>query len=268
LTGDCNVILPENETDLTRPLTIKVINLEKDAARRQAVTENLKDFNGGNWSFFKALGSDSPCSHVPDPAGQLIRYGRELGPGEIGCFKSHVAVMQAFIADPDAEWLLVLEDDVWVDVLFDYQKVIRDAEKLGINYVRLYAKRFKPARVIHGWGEHQLIRYETDPYGTQAYLINKPGAQRFLESVKTITMPIDDELSRFWVNGLDTYAVYPFPVIEKSARSNLSGERARRKADLKFGIIGHTWFRISEKIAKTLANLSFLIRLNAIRRRL
>jgi len=249
-------------------LTVRVINLKTDEARRQSVTENLGAFNGGNWRFFNAMRSDSPSDYVSDPAQQLIRFGRELGPGEIGCFKSHAAVMQAFVQDGESDWLLVLEDDVWVDTGFDYQNVITIAEKLDIAYVRLYAKRFKPGTVIHGWHEHQLVRFKTDPYGTQAYLINKAGARRFLASVKAITMPIDDELGRFWANGLDLYAVYPFPVIEKSARSNIAGERARRKADLKEVALAHTWFRISEKLAKTLSNLKFLIAVRGLKRRL
>ena len=38
------------------------------------------------------------------------RHGRDVRPGEIGCYLSHLAAMQAFLAT-DAEHALILEDD-------------------------------------------------------------------------------------------------------------------------------------------------------------
>ncbi|MFT4076657.1 MAG: glycosyltransferase family 25 protein [Asticcacaulis sp.] len=249
-------------------LTVRVINLESDTTRRKAVEDNLKDFNDGNWGFFKALKSDAPFEYPSEPSKQLIHYGRKLGPGEIGCFKSHVAVIQEFVSNAESDWLLVLEDDVWVDTLFDYQDTIALAEKANLNYIRLYAKRLKKARVVHAWGERQLIRYTSDPYGTQAYLINKTGARRFLQSLKAITLPIDDEMSRFWANGLEIYAVYPFPVVEKSAPSNIFNDRIQRMADRETKAVERFLFKVTEKAVKELANMAFLLKRRHIAARL
>ena len=82
-------------------MLVKVINLETDIVRRQAIEENLKGFNGGKWSFFSALRGDAPSEYLSNATGQLIRYGRELGFGEIGCFKSHVAIMKDFVENSD-----------------------------------------------------------------------------------------------------------------------------------------------------------------------
>ena len=249
---------------ISNNLTVRVINLDTDIARRKAVEENLKDFNGGNWSFFKALRSDAPFKYISDTTKQLIHYGRELGSGEIGCFKSHVSVIEDFVSMQDTNWLLVLEDDVWVDVQFNFQDTIAIAEKADINYIRLYAKRLKPAELVYTWGERELIRYATDPYGTQAYLINKAGARRFLDSLKVISLPIDDEMSRFWINGLEIFAISPFPVIEKSAPSNLTGERAHRMSKLNPKAINRFLFKVSEKVAKDFANLNFYLRRRSV----
>src|SRR5437868_10640067 len=69
----------------------------------------------------EALGM--PFTRVPAVDGRLVatdakvdrllyrrRHGRDVRPGEIGCYLSHLAAMQPFLAT-DAEHSLILEDD-------------------------------------------------------------------------------------------------------------------------------------------------------------
>jgi glycosyl transferase family 25 len=51
--------------------------------------------------------------------------------------------------------------------------------------------------------------------------VSKSGARRITESISRIDRPIDDELDRYWARGLPTYAVFPYPVIERNLGSTI-----------------------------------------------
>jgi len=212
-------------------IVASVISLADSGARRAAMRPNL-DALPFPWRFFDALGGDAPSCLAVDSPRQEAYFGRALGYGEIGCFKSHYAVMRAFVEEGAADWLLVLEDDVWIDADFPFADFAALFGWNCIDYFRLFARRSKPADVLFATGQRQVIRYRSDPYGTQAYMINRAGAARFIAHAKTIDRPIDDELGRFWEHGLDPYAVYPFPAVERGAslieRDRTSSLNARK----------------------------------------
>jgi glycosyl transferase family 25 len=206
-------------------LEARVISLAASVARRRAVTESLASFPYP-WSFFDALGSSSHALVDGSADRQLAHFGRQLGAGEIGCFKSHAALLEEFRSQAaGADWLLVIEDDVWIDTDFPFAETVALAEREGIHYLRLFARRYKPADVVRDLGARQLIRFRTDPYGTQAYLIDREGARRFLSGIRSIDMPIDDALGRFWIHRLDPYAIFPFPAVERGT-SVIQGDRS------------------------------------------
>jgi glycosyl transferase family 25 len=235
----------------------RIVSLAASSDRRALVAENLKSFNIP-WKFHDAVRVDGVCRFEPSVARQLRRFGRALTDSEVGCFKSHVLAMQEFDRSECLEWLLVIEDDVWVDPKFDFLALIEFLDKRKLNYVRLYSRRWKPASLIAYFGERQFIRFKTDPYGTQAYLLNRRGAKQFLQSFDTIDRPIDDELGRFWKNKLDIYSIFPFPVIERSVVSTLLEERT--KISKPPPTIGRYLYRICQFSQKHMANLSFNIK--------
>jgi glycosyl transferase family 25 len=237
---------------------IRVISLTSSHERRLAVSENLRGL-GLSWEFFDGLTVDSQSELEPRPDRQLTRFGRPLTKGEVGCFKSHFATIAAFSRDPRLDWLLVLEDDVWLDTAFPFFDILEILEHRRIPYLRLFARRFKPADVILQHGQHQLIRFRTDPYGAQAYIVSRAGAGSFIRSVKSIDMPIDDEIGRFWRHGLEPYAIFPFPAVERYVRSSLQHERDLNPMNIRaFTLRRHTQ-RVCEKIIKTGSNLAFRV---------
>jgi glycosyl transferase family 25 len=236
---------------------IVVISLVKATDRRAAVSQNLGTREGLSWRFFDALHADSHEVQLSSNADrQVARYGRRLGASEIGCFKSHYAVLQNFISEGTTPWLLVLEDDVWLDPDFDILEVIDAAEKRDLKCVRLFVKMYKPARLLGMLtGFRQLIQFKSDPYGMQAYLISKAGASAFLGSIHSIDLPIDDELGRFWRHKLPPVSVFPFPALEKAVPSNLESDRKAHGASRVSWRLDLIAFRISEKLQKIAFNL-------------
>jgi len=224
--------------------------------RRKQVAENLRELQDVRWSFFDGLTAEVEVPGISNiPERQIGRFGRVLGNAEIGCFKSHVSLLTNFLHLRTHPWLLVMEDDVWLDDRFDIGEVMDFAEAQGLHYVRLFAKAYKPARVIGSLsGFRQVIRFKTDPYGTQAYLISKQGANAFLKNLKFIERPIDDEFGRFWHHGLLPVSVFPFPAAERALGSTIEkdrdggGPRIRYRGDL-------LAFRAVEKLRKSMTNL-------------
>jgi glycosyl transferase family 25 len=212
------------ETSDTIVLTAKVISMRNRGDRRDMVARHLADWTI-SWSFFDACTALSPSRFQTDLQRQYRRYGRALTPSEIGCAKSHLAVLEAFVSESPCDWLLVLEDDVWVDPLFDLPALVAYLSQRDVHYLRLFAKYWKPAKVLGRWRDRQVIRFKTDPYGSQAYLIDKTGAASLLRTTRSIDLTIDDELGRFWINRLPIYAIYPFPVCEMQSASGIEQER-------------------------------------------
>lgn len=86
---------------------IIVINLDCDTARLAHMRRQLSGV-GLRYERFAALRGDALLA-------DLARYfpaGARLSSGEIGCYASHLAIMQRIVRGEIAQPLLVLEDDV------------------------------------------------------------------------------------------------------------------------------------------------------------
>ena len=82
--------------------------------RRARVLAMLSDQVILDWSFFDALDSRSGIGLNEDPNKQTRLYGRNLKAAKIRCFKSYYSAIKEH-ADSGSGWLLVLEDDVYLD---------------------------------------------------------------------------------------------------------------------------------------------------------
>jgi glycosyl transferase, family 25 len=236
-------------------LQARIISL-KSSARRALVQGNLRDFSIP-WRFIDACDANGPCKYAPDPRAQLHRFGRSLTPSEVGCFKSHIAAISEFDSNPELEWLLILEDDVWVDTNFDFSGLIDFLAQRRIDYLRLYCRRWKQSDVVTYFGERQILRFSTDPYGAQAYLLNRKASKAFRSAVRTIDMPIDDLYGRFWETGMDLFALFPFPVIERDVPSHILSERKNNPMNTKKFTFRRHLNRVIDLVAKTRRNISF-----------
>jgi len=208
---------------------VSVVSMQNAKERRKLVSENLTNSNL-NWSFFNALSSESQFAEdinlTISAREQLKNFGRELSASEVGCFKSHYYLINEHVKSHQFEWLLVIEDDVILDANYDFDGVIEFCQNHHINYIRLFSKSLQKFKQVGDLSNfRQIVRFKTDPYGAQAYLINRLGAQMFIKNCKSIKRPIDDELGRFWEHKLPSYAVFPYPVIERYIPSQLSQAR-------------------------------------------
>src|SRR5262245_21551976 len=101
-----------------------VVSLPSANERRADSEANLNQNRQIEWRFFDAKTASSPCTIRSDPALQISRFGRILTDSEIGCFKSHFCALSDFFHTMESDWLLVLEDDVWLDPNFNLFEVL------------------------------------------------------------------------------------------------------------------------------------------------
>lgn len=199
---------------------IVVISLTTAAERRRKVTAMLEDTRH-KWSFFDAhRGRDNPLlSYSRERI--LKKFGRELSPPEIAVYSSHFTVMEEFVRRGEAEYLLVLEDDVIFDVDFPIEDFAASCSQRHFDYIRLFGRNPAKTKWIGFFVDRSIVRYKSSPAGTQAYLMSRRGAQLFTEKFRSIEATIDLAMDRFWESQMPLYSIFPFPVIERYSPTSI-----------------------------------------------
>lgn len=206
------------------------------------------------WGFSDAM-RELPKELSYDPGLARSFRGRELTPGELGCFASHFAIWRSVACRPDEDAVCVLEDDVIIEPSFfeqigGYLSAVPQAE-----YVRLHAKLPVPFTYLRKVGLRHLIRFRGSCFGTQGYLLRPRAARKLVSSVGSVVRPVDDEMDRFWSHGIPNLAFFPFPLMERGGESTI--EPARHAwADLSLVEARRRLaFRAGQRLQRGFANL-------------
>lgn len=184
---------------------IIVINLDRDTERMAYMRRQLEPACI-SYERFGALRGD----RLPPELERYFPVDANLSPGEIGCYASHLAILQRVASGELASPQLVLEDDVGLpDDLTQALGALTAAlpERWDIVRLSYHTKRVTRSIASLGGGR-QLVRYSRVPTTTGAYLISASGARKFLAH-RSRRLPIDHDLRRVWEWELDTYGVSP-----------------------------------------------------------
>ncbi len=242
-----------------------VISLATATKRRQAMTEMLERFPV-KWSYFDAHTSLANTDLNYDPDQAKRRFGRTLGPQEVAVYSSHFEVMKQFLARGEADFLLILEDDIILDPDFPLQEFADFCADTGIDYMRLFGKHFADGVRLGFFYDRALVRYKSSPAGTQAYLVSRHGAKVFTDKFRAVVATPDLAMDRFWETQLPLYGLFPYPVIERFTPTSIpippnpqlsTAERLERHFN-----------RVLDKAAEIGANLRLMRSDAALRRRL
>lgn len=196
-----------NNVDSSTMITY-IINLETSTARMNHMSEIMSDYGFINYAFISAVNgremSEEERQAAFDYNRSFRRYGREIGPGEVGCALSHRKCYQSLL-DSDNQYALVLEDDI---------TIVGDISVLKEKYVTETLNTEKPT-IIFLSGDYwrlnsgNLVRVY-DANGAYAYLINKAAARVILSSGKPFSVADDWRVVKKL--GVRYYAVYPYCV--------------------------------------------------------
>lgn len=231
---------------------VHVISLP-DSLRRPAMACQLDAVDGLEWCFFDAARTP-PATIDYDPAAARRAIRRELTPGELGCYGSHVALWQRIASGAD-DVAVVLEDDLLIDPGFfaDLPAVV--AALAQHPFVRLHAKAPTSARIIGRVAGRHVVRYRGAAIGAQGYILRREGAQRWLDSIAAVVRPVDDEMERYWAHGIANIGLHPYPIIERMGPSTIEDTR-RGIAPPRWHEFGWQARRALESGRRRLANLA------------
>jgi glycosyl transferase family 25 len=189
-----------------------VINLDRAPQRLARIGEQL-DALGMAWSRFSAVeGRQLPAAEqaqLLDHPGFERCHGMTPTLGELGCYLSHVRVMQAFLDSPH-DFALILEDDVKPTP--GLPEVLRrlTAAPGRWDMVKLSAIHSgTPVGVLDVGQGHRLGVMFSRCTGSSAYVVNRAAAQRYVQQLLPMQLPYDHAYDRGWVYGLKVRRVFP-----------------------------------------------------------
>lgn len=191
---------------------IVLINLDRDADRLAHMRAQFDSLGLSFERFPAVLGAQLP-EHLRGYFPQTPDTQGALSPGEIGCYASHLVLLQRVAEGALKAPLLVIEDDIAVpgDLPALLEDILAKAPA-GWDMIRLSnpPKRAYVA-VAELTGGRRLVRFSVVPGSTGAYLVSAAGAAKFLAQ-RPRTIAIDQDLRRVWDWGLDMYGVAPMPI--------------------------------------------------------
>jgi glycosyl transferase family 25 len=207
-------------------LKVVLINLPRSRERRETMQQRLAEL-GLAYTLFAAVDGRAEQARlfeqVDVPAFQR-NVGRDVLPGEIGCYFSHITVWQQFV-DSGEDVLLVLEDDVVFGP--DFIEALREALRVRAHWDFLKLNKIRAKQPISQGrvGPYELNAYLGPATGTGAYLIQRLTAQRLLGEFLPVTRPIDHELDRIRVHQLRHFGLEPFPSrVSDDSQSTITGQ--------------------------------------------
>lgn len=207
-------------------LEVVLINLPRASERRAQMVQRLAEL-GLPYRLFDAIDGRAEQARLyrdlDEPAFQR-NVGRDVLPGEIGCYHSHISVWRAFVQGP-AEVLLVLEDDVVFGA--DFLSALREALRARAHWDLLKLNKIRAKQPICQGriGPYHLNAYLGTATGFGAYLIQREAAAMLLPRMLPITRPIDHELDRIHVHDVRHFGLEPFPSVVRDGNvSTITGD--------------------------------------------
>lgn len=250
---------------INAPVSVFVINLERDKARRAHMENVLKKIHI-HAEFVSAVDGKTLTSQAREAYDQkkaLRVYGVEMLDNELGCYLSHYRIFERIVRE-NIPVALIFEDDVEIDSNLPsiVNELVLEAEPQW-RVVRLHSMRSKVVDPKTGQFEGEIVKtlqhgalfkLNTHTLGAGAYLISQAGAKQMLEYGKKIFMPIDQTMDRFWENGIVPYVVRPFPARQLPAFKSSIGDRSgnRNKGESFRQYLARRHQRLMDSIKKRL----------------
>lgn len=243
-------------------LPVYLINLPHHTERKAHADEQLRRcglldavvFSGAVYG--RELSAEE-VARIYDARRNARRHPKQLTPGEIGCYASHLTCWRA-IAASAAPMALVIEDDVCLDA--DLAEVARDIQAAGITFdmIKLIGRAHESVlRRVARIGSRELIDYLRPPSWTGAYLVSREGAAKLVRARARFFRAVDVDL-RFWWEvdpGFRLYGVVPYPA-QHAHFASVLGTRPPSP----YGIVRRRWLQFSSKLVY---ELNLLLRAGA-----
>lgn len=135
------------------------------------------------------------------------RHGRVILPGEYGCYRSHLAALQLFLAS-GKDAAVIIEDDIALDGSFLGRALAAQRAVPKADIIKLMNHRWKGFRFyVRSERGDPIGRCLFGPQGSTAcYLVTRKGAAKILRSLAVMSLPWDVAVERGWDMHVSVYA--------------------------------------------------------------
>ena len=161
------------------------------------------------------------------PVRFMARFGRDLGPREIGCSLSHKLDLEAFLSSDDSI-ALILEDDAVVPCnLFEAIGALVERLPDGWGLLKIGGIGGVRGRLVHETLYGKIIHTPATAVCSHAYVTSRMGATLLPSAMLPVRFPYDIYLRDVYRHRATTYEVVP-TLVEQSdlAGSRIAIERA------------------------------------------
>ena len=184
---------------------IFIINMRKDAKRREHISNELEKYNIQHYKFFEAVDGKLLMKETDS----LELLNSPMNPGQIGCYMSHLQIYEKIVSD-NLSGAVIFEDDItttpWTPEIPNFLKQLpRGWDIVWIGNSRaLYPRNTcsiipNPKYAQEGVQQvskniFQLIdtKHTSHPMGLYAYAISNKAARDILSLEKHYEIPIDN----------------------------------------------------------------------------
>ncbi|EFO4595486.1 glycosyltransferase family 25 protein, partial [Escherichia coli] len=175
-------------------IKIYTINLFTENARREKILSLAKKLELPIKIENAIIGSNLSKEYLDNLTNESIdKIGRNLSPGEVGCYLSHIKCLKNFLSSGD-EFAIILEDDVTLDYrIKDFISTIEFKETTLFFDVMLlgYRNGYGSYWGKKKWNSHKLLRFPDCGYGAHAYLVTRKGAEKIVYNNAIPIWPYD-----------------------------------------------------------------------------
>jgi glycosyl transferase family 25 len=181
-----------------------------DSMTQQAAKLGL-EFQQFEATVGKAL-NEQELTQWYNPHANLKKYHRNMTPGEIGCYVSHMRIWEKMVAE-NINFCLVLEDDIIIDEqLTDIIATFQTLKEWDM--IKLHDNR------QHSFYEKEVLadyltvgNYLQVPNGTQGYILSLAGAKKLLNR-KPFFRPVDVDIQFHSEINFKIIGIKPYPLKE------------------------------------------------------
>lgn len=191
------------------------INLESSQERKDFMESQLSNLQIPFLRFLAVNGKKLPknISQI-NPEDFSKCHGREVRPGEIGCYLSHIGALNKFL-ESDAKFALILEDDALISEEANnlISKVIDEYQDGDWDFLKLQSRRkTKNIKIRKIDNKYSFAICFTRSTGATAYIVNRFGAKQMVDKLLPIETPYDHAFDRPFFLKIRVRAIYPYPV--------------------------------------------------------
>ena len=240
-------------------IPVYIINLDRSKDRFEVVARSAESVGLDYHRISAVDGSKIDIQHSPEIDVKRFRrrHGKNILPGEAGCYLSHLRVLSV-IANGEDPYAVIAEDDVGFDE--EFVRIINKLSQVdGWDMIKFSNHRNRIFRKMMDITDNVSIgRCLHGPLGSSAaYMVTREGAKKLLEKLTPMSLPYDVALERGW-SGYKAFStnknIVKFCGVNGS--TIVKGRKTYHNMRLpKWKRIGTLFFRISDYIRRIIYGL-------------